>query len=231
MHGRDAGPAGVGGRAEADLRTVQQYRAGGGSAGYGGVASVWDAATGRLLTSLTGHTGSIETLAISSDGARVATGSFDGTARIWDAATGAPLLVLRGHDSEIVAVAFSPADDRLVTSSIDATARIWDTRSGALLWTLRGHRDAVEAVAFSPDGGRLVTASVDQTARVWDLATGRLHAELADRIVLRGADGAITFPVPRETLTQFACLRLEPFTSDFAEVAELCRSARARRDP
>src|SRR5262245_35618349 len=44
---------------------------------------------------------SVNTVAWSPDGRRLATGSFDNTARIWDAASGAEVVLLRGHSSFI----------------------------------------------------------------------------------------------------------------------------------
>jgi hypothetical protein len=50
------------------------------------VATVWDAAGGRELLTLTGHAGGVNSVAWSPDGARLATGSNDGTAKVWEAA-------------------------------------------------------------------------------------------------------------------------------------------------
>jgi WD40 repeat protein len=57
-------------------------------------AKVWDAASGKELLVLRGHTGRINWLAFSPDGTRVATTGSDGTAKIWDIATGNILLSL-----------------------------------------------------------------------------------------------------------------------------------------
>jgi WD40 repeat protein len=54
------------------------------------VPKVFEARTGKLLFSLTGHTGSYQ-----ADGSRIVTASYDGTASVWDAKTGALLLTLQ----------------------------------------------------------------------------------------------------------------------------------------
>ena len=60
-------------------------------------AKVWDAAGGRELLTLKGHTGLVYAVCWSPDGTRLATGSYDGTAKVWDAAGGPERLTLKGH--------------------------------------------------------------------------------------------------------------------------------------
>src|SRR4029453_6235723 len=53
-------------------------------------AMLWDAATGKLLVTLRGHTGPISDIDFSLDGSRVITASLDRTARVWDTAVCLP---------------------------------------------------------------------------------------------------------------------------------------------
>ena len=50
----------------------------------GGTFQLWDAKSGELLTTLTGHTDVIDAFAFSEDGKTLATGSWDGTILLWD---------------------------------------------------------------------------------------------------------------------------------------------------
>ena len=45
---------------------------------------LWDVATGQLVTTLTGHTGVVNSVTFSPDGDTLASGSRDGTAILWD---------------------------------------------------------------------------------------------------------------------------------------------------
>ena len=140
-------------------------------------AKVWDAATGELLLTLTGHTESVNGIVYSPDGKRIATSSDDHTAKVWDAATGEELLTLSGHTDWVYRIAFNPDGTRLATASNDKTAKVWDAGTGEELLTFSGHGDIVFDVAFSPDGKRLATSSWDGNendgnVRVWDAISG-----------------------------------------------------------
>jgi WD40 repeat protein len=45
---------------------------------------LWDAASGRAVASLAGHSGWVSSAAFSPDGGRIVTASWDNTARVWD---------------------------------------------------------------------------------------------------------------------------------------------------
>ena len=46
---------------------------------------LWEAKSGKLLRTFSGHTGYVKAIAISGDNERVATGSEDKSVRIWNA--------------------------------------------------------------------------------------------------------------------------------------------------
>src|SRR5207249_3714391 len=87
---------------------------------------VWEAASGRELLTLTGHSAGIYSVAFSPDGQRIVTGCGDQTAKVWDAASGRELLTLTGHSAQILTAAFSPDGERIVTGSGDQTAKVWE---------------------------------------------------------------------------------------------------------
>ena len=87
---------------------------------------------GRIIITLTGHSGSVTSVSFSPDGSRIVSGSKDSTVRVWDAVTGEVINTLTGHSGYVLSVSsFSPDGSRIVSSgSYDNTVRIWDALSG-----------------------------------------------------------------------------------------------------
>ncbi len=137
-------------------------------------ARLWDAATGKLLQTFTGHSGSVNGVAYSPDGKTVLTSGADSTARLWDVQTGAEIrrfTVPTDNPENVEDVAYSPDGKRALTGSGDGTARLWDIETGASLGSFSGPtKAAISAVAFSPDGKSIVAGSADGVAYLWDIA-------------------------------------------------------------
>jgi WD40 repeat protein len=168
--------------------------------GYLGLLALWDAATGKKLTTLhgedldtfQGHTHPVSSLAVSPDGKTLATGSGDRTIKLWDLAAQRVRATLAGHAGPVTCVAFSPDGRTLATGSGGSEARLrpgdvklWDAASGELRTTLPGHPSGVSCLAFAPDGKTLASGHpsvLDRRelgrARLWDTATGKLVASV-----------------------------------------------------
>ncbi|KAH8202864.1 hypothetical protein TruAng_002917 [Truncatella angustata] len=131
------------------------------------VEATWNA----CLQTLEGHDSSVYSVAFSSDGQRVASGSGDRKVKIWDA-TGDCIQTLEGHDGSIYSVTFSSDGQRMATGSDDKMVKIWDATSGDCIQTLEGHHGSVYSVAFSSDGQRVASGSDDTKAKIWDVTSG-----------------------------------------------------------
>ncbi|CAE6483413.1 unnamed protein product [Rhizoctonia solani] len=119
------------------------------------------------------HPHPIQSLSISFDGLRVATGYPDGSVCIWDLRTGARIRKpLVGHSTSVTCVAFSPNSNFVASSSYDTAILAWDL-SGAVgtRYTLTGHSGSVHAIAFSPNTTMVASGSSDKTIRLWDTKT------------------------------------------------------------
>src|SRR2546427_12897489 len=80
-------------------------------------AKVWDAASGRKLRTLAGHTAEVRGVAFSPDGTRLATASEDQTTKVWAAATGRELVTLAGHAARVLGMDLSPDGTHMATTS------------------------------------------------------------------------------------------------------------------
>jgi WD40 repeat protein len=141
---------------------------------------LWDAATGRELLTLVGHTGWAMGLAFSPDGRLLASTSLDGTVKLWSLSLGTETLAASVPPAGFgTRVAFSPKSPEFMVSGGDGAARLWDAVSGELRLELEGHELELLAVAFSADGKLLATGSLDGNAIVWDRATGQKILTLA----------------------------------------------------
>jgi WD40 repeat protein/serine/threonine protein kinase len=133
----------------------------------GRLTFLFDARTGTLLRTLTGHTDEAYRPAFSPDGKRLASPSLNGILRIFDVATGRVEFTLTDHTQPIWSVAYDPQGKRLVSADKGGTVKVRDAE-GQVVKTLQEHTKGVNHLAFSPDGKRLATASVDGTCKIWD---------------------------------------------------------------
>jgi WD40 repeat protein len=142
------------------------------------LAVTWDAISGTVQYTLEGHTGGVRSVAFSSDGLRIVSGSDDKTVHIWDAISGTIQHTLEGHTDWLNSIAFSRDGLRIVSGSFDKTVRIWDAILGTVQHSLEGHTRPVSSVAFSSDGLRIVLGSYDKTVRIWDAISGTVQHTL-----------------------------------------------------
>jgi WD40 repeat protein/serine/threonine protein kinase len=140
--------------------------------GWGGIARIWDAGSGRELLAIPTGGQYVFGVAFAPDGRHVATGSNQRPdyVKLWDAQTGDLVKAYPGHGDAVLSLAFSRDGKRLLTSSYDETARLWDLESGAAQ-VFQGHEWWVWSAAFSPDERRIVTACQDGSAMVWSVET------------------------------------------------------------
>jgi WD40 repeat protein len=158
------------------------------------VISIWDAATGRAVRSITDPTaGMIRAVDFSPDGTRLASIADDGRAKVWDLSTGRPILALRVADQNGYAVRYSPDGLHLITADSEGVARVWDAETGEFLFLIRG---VDPTLVYSPDGLRLATYGNDETVRLRD-ATGEMQSAVVGPLpgpvysVAVGVDGEL----------------------------------------
>jgi WD40 repeat protein len=159
-----------------DVRFANGGRAivyGGASRKYGeNELVIRDLSSGRQI--VVKDTGGPMSIDVSSDGARIVTGSYDGQIRV----IGLNGAVLRkweaGHVTSsaksVLQVAFSPNGQQVASGGFDGAVKIWNA-SGSLEHSLPGLAQTT-SLSWSPDG-LTIAATDSRTLRIWNVRSGR----------------------------------------------------------
>src|SRR5207245_11476698 len=131
---------------------------------------LWDAATGKEIHPVVGHTSLIDSLRFSPDGKTLISHGRDRRVLVWDVATRVERRQLFGGPPPPggfwSAAALSP-DGKVIAlagwiilgEKPDPVIRPWDTGTGKKLRTLSKHRDLVSPLSFAPHAKMLASGA------------------------------------------------------------------------
>ncbi len=89
--------------------------------------------SGNVLKQFIGHTESVMSISISSDGSRLLSGSMDSTVRVWDIETGNQMQIFQDHTDIITSVLFSNDQSSFISASLDGTVKLWNNQSSSVV--------------------------------------------------------------------------------------------------
>lgn len=105
------------------------------SASWDKTVKIWNLSNCKLRSTLAGHTGYVNTVAVSPDGSLCASGGKDGVVLLWDLAEGKKLYSLDAN-SIIHALCFCP-NKYWLCAATEASIKIWDLESKSIVVDLR----------------------------------------------------------------------------------------------
>jgi WD40 repeat protein len=151
------------------------------AASQGAAIHFWDVETGRMLQRFTGHTGAVEDVRFSPDGARVVSCGKDGMARLWD--VGAAKEIASWASTHGTAFSMVPMPDG--ESVLAATPGGWvrvklGEDEGKAVFPSGGASVVVWAgnYVLSGDGKTLLGTGQDRSIHIWDMETGKERGRL-----------------------------------------------------
>ncbi len=135
---------------------------------------IWDAASRRPLTVITGHQNGVKSVCFSPDGSKLVSGSSDNTVRVWDVVSGNPVSILKGHEGGVESVRYSPDGSRIVSGSWDKTIRIWNAHFAGEFGVSDLEDDWVEGLKYSPDE-KTIACGANSSVLVCHTDSGNVH--------------------------------------------------------
>jgi len=148
------------------------------AAGYRGDNSicVWDVQKREITANLTGHQGTVWSLAFCGNAQTLISASDDRTVRVWEVSKGTEVKRLTGHKGSIFRLAVS-ADGKRVVGGEDEIV-IWNVESGKVMHRFKGHETGVFAISFLGNSTLFATGGGDGLIKIWDAETGKLQRVL-----------------------------------------------------
>ncbi len=143
---------------------------------------LWNAASGDLSDTMTGHTDAVFQIAVSPNGKRLLSASYDATARLWDVESGEEIQGLAlepGIPNVMITALFHPDGETAVISTLSGEILVWDFAANAISHRFVGHMSPVWATALSPNGRFLLSGGDDDGLFLWDWASGELVQKFA----------------------------------------------------
>jgi hypothetical protein len=129
-----------------------------------------DAASGKQVKRLEGHTGPVVCAAFSADGRQLLSGGDDRTLRLWKRLSGECIQVFSGHEGYVKSVALSRDGRFALSGATDATVRLWDVATGKATKVFRKHTEPLAAATFIDQERATLSVSRDADVQFWRIS-------------------------------------------------------------
>ncbi|PVU97702.1 hypothetical protein BB561_000368 [Smittium simulii] len=116
-----------------------------------------------------GHTDTVLSFAISTDGKYLASGSSDRFINIWNVETLEHITTFRQHKDAVTGLAFRKGHNQLYSCSLDRMVKLWNVDQRGYIETLFGHQDGINDICTIQREQAVTVGSRDKTARTWKI--------------------------------------------------------------
>lgn len=141
------------------------------------------------VSTLTGLTDKVHSVAFSNDDQFIITGDDAGKLAVWKASTGTLVTQWKATEATggILKVQYSPDAKKIVSTDGQATIKLWDATTGKLLETFNAYTyqagenpGAINDVVFNQDGTILYSANDNRySVTLWNVSTGKRIEEFS----------------------------------------------------
>ena len=144
-----------------------------------GLIWTWSFPVVNEMRVLSGHSRTVECLALSIDSELLVSGDMDGTVKIWALSNRRCLWTFKpkpGRNCRVLSVSMS-SDNRTLAVAVGSWNRgdqwgelqVWDTQSKRHVGTLMRHMRPITSVAFARNGKTLAAATGDGQIKTWNI--------------------------------------------------------------
>ena len=157
----------------------------GGTPARFGEIQVWDAASRKLIRSVTATADTLFAGDVSPDGKRVAFGAADKTVRAVDLATGNELFKAGHHEDWVLQTVYGIDGKRIVSVGRDRAARLADAESGAFRENVNLLREKLYAIARHPRRDYILIGGEDRVPYLYTMDRPRALKIADDSTLIR----------------------------------------------
>jgi hypothetical protein len=140
----------------------------------------------NLIHTLKGHTNTIRSTVLTSDGQFIISGSSDRTIRIWNLRTGGLESRLLGHSDMVLSLGITHDDRYLVSAGWDNSLLLWNLATRKIECQITGNSEIVWCIAVTHNNEKLVFGTGEFTIKIWNLRTRQYSA------LLGGHEGSVS---------------------------------------
>lgn len=142
-----------------------------------GAVTVWDAATGRIRSTLPEASGGLSACAFTPDATTLVLATRDGTVQAWHHEQGAATDAFEGAEGLVLDLAVAP-DGTYAAAVTGERVLVWDLPSGRVRWSAQ-HFGSGRCCCVTPDALHVVTGGARGVLRLWDAASGSITGTFA----------------------------------------------------